>query len=112
MRERINSDFRSAITPKFVFKTRCEIHEVDILLIDNSNVRVLKRYRLRTRIKKGEKFVLEPFEWKSPSMRKGIFSSYKQKTVRLDCRITDSLGEINNTLIGIVETPTITVYKK
>lgn len=112
LRQRVNSDFRSAITPKFVFKTRCEIHEVDILLIDNLNVKVLKRYRLRTRIKKGEKFVLEPFEWKSPSMRKGIFSSYKQKSVRLSCRIIDNLGEINESLIGIVETPTITVYKK
>lgn len=113
LRSRIYSNFHAELTPKLIFKTRCEISEIEILQVENkSGTKVLKRYRLKSRISKGEKFVLESFEWKAPSMRKGLFSSHKQKTVEFCCRIVDNLGEINDSLIGKVETPKITVFKK
>ena len=113
LRSRIYSDFHAELTPKLIFKTRCEISEIDILQVENnSGTKILKKYRLKSRISKGEKFVLESFEWKAPSMRKGLFGSHKQKSVEFYCRIVDNLGEINDSLIGKVETPKITVFKK
>ncbi|NHJ32181.1 MAG: hypothetical protein FK732_04910 [Asgard group archaeon] len=113
MRSRIYSNFNSEITPKLIFKTRCVISEIDILQVENGKgIKNLKKYRLKSRIKRGEKFVLESFEWKAPSMRKGLFGSHKQKTIEFHCRIVDNLGEINESLIGKVETPKITVFKK
>lgn len=112
LKQRINSEYKSEITPKLNFKTRCELREVEILQQDNSSIRLIKKYRLRMRIRKGEKFVLESFDWKPPSMRKGLFRSYKQKTVTFYCRIYDNVGLIDDSLIGMTETPRITVYKK
>ena len=113
LRSRIYSDFHAELTPKLIFKTRCEISEIEILQVENnSGTKNLKKYRLKSRISKGEKFVLESFEWKAPSMRKGLFGSHKQKSVEFYCRIVDNLGEINDSLIGKVETPKITVFKK
>lgn len=113
LRSRVYSDFHAELTPKLIFKTRCEISEIDILQVENGKgTKNLKKYRLKSRINKGEKFVLESFEWKAPSMRKGLFGSHKQKSVEFYCRIVDNLGEINDSLIGKVETPKITVFKK
>ncbi|HUT80897.1 MAG TPA: glutamate-cysteine ligase family protein [Candidatus Bathyarchaeia archaeon] len=109
LKQRVKTGFTSEITPKFVFKARCEIHEVEILQIEDGSRKVLKRYRLKTRIRKGERFVLESFNWKAPSLRKGLFRSAKQKTINFACRIIDNIGVINDSLIGITETPTITV---
>ena len=80
--------------------------------IYNNSIKLLKRYRLRMRIRKGEKFVLESFDWKPPSMRKGLFRSYKQKTVSFYCRIYDNMGLVDDSIVGMTETPRITVYKK
>jgi len=113
LRSRVYSDFHAELTPKLIFKTRCEISEIDILQVENNKgMKNLKKYRLKSRINKGEKFVLESFEWKAPSMRKGLFGSHKQKSIEFYCRIVDNLGEINDSLIGKVETPKITVFKK
>jgi hypothetical protein len=113
LRSRIYSDFHAELTPKLIFRTRCEISEIDIFQVENrKGMKYLKKYRLKSRINKGEKFVLESFEWKAPSMRKGLFGSHKQKSIEFYCRIFDNLGEINDSLIGIVETPSISVFKK
>ncbi len=111
LKQRVNSNYKSEITPKLNFKTRCELREVEIVQYDNNSIRVLKRYKLRMRIKKGEKFILESFDWRPPSMRKGLFRSYKQKTVSFYCRIYDNVGLIDDSLIGLTETPRITVFK-
>ncbi|MHA1212162.1 MAG: hypothetical protein ACTSSH_06855, partial [Candidatus Heimdallarchaeota archaeon] len=112
LKSRVKTNFTSMITPKLGIKTRCEIHEVEIIQISRDSKKVIKRYRMKTRIRKGEKFVLESFHWKAPSVRKGLFSRAKQKTISLVCRISDNFGVINETMIGLVETPTtITVYR-
>ena len=87
-------------------------HEHVVKIENGKGMKNLKKYRLKSRINKGEKFVLESFEWKAPSMRKGLFGSHKQKSIEFYCRIIDNLGEINDSLIGKVETPRITVFKK
>jgi hypothetical protein len=111
LKQRVKTDYRTEITPKFKFKTRCEIREVEIFQVDNNSTRLLKRYRLKMRIKKGEQFVLESFDWRTPSLRKGLFRSYKQKTVTFQCNIYDNVGLIDDSLISLTETPRITVYK-
>ena len=113
LKSRVRSDFNTEITPKLEFKAHSDIREVHILqFIERTKVKLIKRYRLKTRVKKAENFVLESFEWKAPSMRKGLFGSYKQRTVSFYCRIIDTVGIINDTHIGVVQTPTITVVKK
>ncbi|MHA1433911.1 MAG: glutamate-cysteine ligase family protein [Candidatus Heimdallarchaeota archaeon] len=112
LKPRIMNIFQTDITPKIKFKGRCDIREIDILqIVDNKSVKVIKRYRLKTRIKKGERFVLESFEWKPPSMRKGLFGSHSKRTVSFTCRVTDSFGVVDESLVGVVETPTVSVFK-
>ena len=112
LKPRIMSIFQTEITPKIKFKGRCDIREIEIIqIVDNKSAKVIKKYRLKTRIKKGERFVLESFEWKPPSMRKGLFGSHKKRTVSFTCRVTDAYGVVDESLIGIVETPTVSVFK-
>lgn len=112
LKSRIRSNYVTEITPKLQFKASSDIREIQILqFTKNAKAKLIKRYRLKTRVKKGENFVLESFEWKAPSMRKGLFRSYKQRTVSFYCRIVDTVGIINDTHIGVVQTPTITVVK-
>jgi len=112
LRLRVQPGFVSEITPKIAFKARCELNEIEIHQEIGSSKKLLKRYRLRTRIRKGENFVLESFTWKAPSLRKSLFRKEKQKIVRFSCTISDSVGRINESLINLSETPTITVYQK
>ncbi|MHA1244098.1 MAG: glutamate-cysteine ligase family protein [Candidatus Heimdallarchaeota archaeon] len=112
LKPRIMSTYLTEITPKIKFKGRCDIREIEILqIVDNKSLKVIKRYRLKTRIKKSERFVLESFEWKPPSMRKGLFGSHSKRIVAFTCRVTDSFGLVDESLIGVVETPTISVFK-
>jgi hypothetical protein len=111
LKQRVKTDYRTEITPKFNFKARCEIREVEIYQLDKSSKKLIKRYRLRMRIKKGEKFVLESFDWRPPSLRKGLFRSYKQKTVTFQIKIYDNIGLIDDSIVNLTETPNITVYK-
>ncbi len=112
LQSRIRSNYVTEITPKLQFKAHSDIREIHILqFTKNAKVKLIKRYRLKTRVKKEENFVLESFEWKPPSMRKGLFRSYTQRTVSFYCRIVDTVGIINDTHIGVVQTPTITVVK-
>ncbi len=112
LKSRISSNYVTEITPKLQFKAHSDIREIHILqFTKKARAKLIKRYRLKTRVKKGENFVLESFEWKAPSMRKGLFRSYKQRTVSFYCRIVDTVGIINDTHIGVVQTPTITVVK-
>ncbi|MHA1155406.1 MAG: glutamate-cysteine ligase family protein [Candidatus Heimdallarchaeota archaeon] len=112
LKSRIRSNYITEITPKLQFKAQSDIREIHILqFTKKAKSKLIKRYRLKTRVKKGENFVLESFEWKAPSMRKGLFRSYKQRTVSFYCRIVDTVGIINDTHIGVVQTPTITVVK-
>ncbi|MHA1355874.1 MAG: hypothetical protein ACTSR1_11950, partial [Candidatus Heimdallarchaeota archaeon] len=112
LKPRIMSTYLTEITPKIKFKGRCDIREIEILqIVDNKSLKVIKRYRLKTRIKKSERFVLESFEWKPPSMRKGLFGSHSKRTVAFTCRVTDSFGLVDESLIGVVETPTVSVFK-
>ncbi|MBN1329001.1 MAG: hypothetical protein JXA54_05965 [Candidatus Heimdallarchaeota archaeon] len=109
LKQRVKTGFTTEITPKFVFKARCEIYEVEIIQIEDGSRKVIKRYKLKTRIRKGERFVLESFSWKAPSLRKGLFRKAKQKTISFNCKLIDNIGVINDSLVGITETPTITV---
>ncbi|HUU79393.1 MAG TPA: glutamate-cysteine ligase family protein [candidate division Zixibacteria bacterium] len=111
LKTRVKENFQTAITPKMMFKTNADIREIDILqIIDNKKLKVLKRYHLKTRIKKGENFVLESFDWKTPSMRKGLFGKHKQRNITFHFRLIDNVGIVNDSLVGLVETPTITVF--
>jgi len=112
LKPRVMSIFQTEITPKIKFKGRCDIREIEILqIIDAKSAKTIKKYRLKTRIKKGERFVLESFEWKPPSMRKGLFGSHKKRTISFTCRVTDAFGVVDESLVGVVETPTISVFK-
>ncbi|RLI73171.1 hypothetical protein DRO91_03500 [Candidatus Heimdallarchaeota archaeon] len=109
---RVQPGFISEITPKITFKTRCELNEIQIYQLIRGTQKLLKKYRIRARIRKGESFVLESFTWKAPSLRRSLFRKEKQKIVRFCCVITDSIGRINDSLINLSETPTITIYQK
>jgi hypothetical protein len=45
-------------------------------------------------------------------MRKGLFRSHDKRKVVFICKITDEFGLVDDSLIGIVETPSIAVYNK
>ncbi|MBD3191433.1 MAG: hypothetical protein GF308_12365 [Candidatus Heimdallarchaeota archaeon] len=109
----VDKDYQTELTPKIKFNARCNLERIKIYqIIDNKKIKLLKKYRLKTRVKKGEQFTLESFEWESPSMRKGplgLFGSYKQRRVRFHCEIFDKVGVINDTLIGFIQTPNITI---
>lgn len=111
LKTNINPDFRTEITPKIRFKVNSSIKQISIVqIVDGKKAKRLKKYKLRSRIKRGEKFVLESFDWKAPSMRKGLFRKHKKRTVTFHCQIIDEIGIVSNSLIGLIETPRIAVY--
>ena len=111
LKTRVKEGYQTEITPKITFKTNADIREIDIIqIVDNKKVKLIKRYRLKTRIKKGENFVLESFTWKTPSMRKGLFRKHKKRDVVFNYRLVDDVGIVNDSILGLVETPTISVY--
>ena len=82
-----------------IFKANCDVREIVILqIVDNKNIKILKKYRQKTRIKKGERFILESFDWKPPSMRKGLFRKHKSRSVTFNCSIVDEVGLVSEAI--------------
>jgi hypothetical protein len=108
----ISPDYSTEITPEITFKARTAIKKLEIFQrVDDKKISKIKKYKLKSRFKNGQKVKLESFSWEPPSMREWLFWTYDQRHVEFYYVIYDKYGVVNHSLTDLQGQTSLMVRK-